>query len=255
MIHSTKASTCRLAVAVTVLSCALVLGKALAQDTSTSSTQTSQSTVTTEVKSGTIVYVSGNDVVVKLDDGTVKHVVVPDTTTITVDGKDLTVHDLQPGMKVTRTITTTTTPKTVQTIRTVKGKVWYVNPPHNLILSFPDGTNKQYNVPDGAKFDIDGQKQSIFHVRKGMVISATLIKDVPENDVASTRSVSGEMPPPPPETPAPMGVLLIEAPAPQPATNEVAENTLPKTGSLVPLVGLLGLLSLAASLGLRCLRS
>ena len=131
-----------------------MLGIASAQDTSTSSTQTGQSTVTTEVKSGTIVYASGNDVVVKLDDGTVKHVVVPESTTITVDGKDLTVHDLQPGMKVTRKITTTTTPVTVQTVRTVKGKVWYVSPPHTLILSFPDGTNKKYNVPDGAMLSL-----------------------------------------------------------------------------------------------------
>jgi hypothetical protein len=117
-------SLCRIGLAVTALGLTLVLGIASAQDASTSSAQTGQPTTTTEVKSGTIVYVSGNDVVVKLDDGTVKHVVVPDTTTITVDGKDLTVHDLQPGMKVTRTITTTTTPVTVQTIRTVKGKVW-----------------------------------------------------------------------------------------------------------------------------------
>jgi len=246
----------RIGLTATTLSLTLVLGIASAQDTSTSSTQIGQPTVTTEVKSGTIVYVSGNDVVVKLDDGTVKHVVVPDTTTITVDGKDLTVHDLQPGMKVTRKITTTTTPVTVQTVRTVKGKVWYVNPPHSLILSFPDGTNKQYNVPDGAKFDIDGQKQSIFHVRKGMVISATSIKDEPQTDVASSRMVTGEAPPPPPETPPAVGVLLIEAPTPAtPSTNEVAENTLPKTGSLIPLVGLLGLLSFAASIGLRCLRS
>jgi hypothetical protein len=257
MNHLKELSLCRISLTATALSLTLVLGIAVAQDTSTSSTQTGQPTVTTEVKSGTIVYASGNDVIVKLDDGTVKHVVVPDTTTIAVDGKDLTVHDLQPGMKVTRKITTSTTPVTVQTVRTVKGKVWYVSPPHTLILSFPDGTNKQYNVPNGAKFDIDGQKQSIFDVRKGMTISATSIKDEPQQEVASSRRVTGEAAPTPPETPPAVGVLLIEAPAPATpaATNEVAENTLPKTGSLIPLLGLLGLLSFATSLALRCLRS
>ena len=243
----------RLGAAVAIISCALLLESAQAQDTSTSSTTAGQATMTTEVRSATIVYVSGNDVVAKLDDGTIKHFVVPDSTTVNVDGKQLTVHDLQPGMTVTRTITTTTTPKTVQTVRTITGKVWYVNPPHNLILSFPDGSNKQYNVPDGTMFDINGQKQSIFNVRKGMQISATIVKDSPETVVSSTKTLTGDAPPPPPPaTPPVVGVLLIEAPTPAP--KQVAQAEMPKTGSYLPLIGLLGLLSLGTSFGLRAVR-
>jgi hypothetical protein len=223
------------------------------QDTTTSSTQTGQATVTTEVKSATVVYVSGNDLVVKADDGTVKHFVVPDTTTVSVNGTELTVHDLQPGMRLTRTITTTTTPQTVQTIRTIKGTVWYVNPPHGLILTLPAG-NKQYTVPDGAMFDIHGTKQSIFHLRKGMVVSATIIKDTGVTEVSSTRDVTGVALPPPapkPQTPPIVGVLLIEVPS---APQQLAQNTpttLPKTGSMIPLIGLLGLflIGVAAVLG------
>lgn len=256
MTDSQKNMVRRLGAAVVVLSCALLLEKARAQDTSTSATtQSGAANVTTQVRSATVVYVSGNDLVVKMDDGTVKHAVVPDTTTVNVEGKELTVHDLQPGMTIRKTITTTSTPKNVQTVRTVQGKVWYVNPPHMLILSFPDGTNKEYKVPDGAKFDIDGQKQSIFHLRKGTMISATAIKDAPEVDVSSTSTLTGEAapPPPPPPTPPPTEVILIEPSSPAP--QEVAQTSLPKTGSCVPLIGLLGLISIAASLGLRALRS
>jgi LPXTG-motif cell wall-anchored protein len=239
------------------LACALVLATASAQDTSTTNTsQSGQATVTTEVKSAEVVYVSGNDVVVRMDDGQIKHVVVPDDKTITVDGKEVTVHDLQPGMHVTKTITTTATPKTITTIRTVKGKVWYVNPPSTIIVTLPDGTNKQYIVPKGQKFEMNGAMHDLFDIKKGDVISAIAITETPETEVSARSHATGTLPPPPPTPPA-EAVLLIEepvtAPAPPP-TPEVAQATLPKTGSNVPLIGLLGLLCLGTSLGLRALK-
>jgi len=135
-------------------------------------------------------------------------------------------------MRLTRAITTTT-PRYVQTVHTIRGKVWHVNPPHGLVLTFPDGTNRQYRVPDGTMFDIKGQKQSIFNVRKGMVVSATIVRDVPGTEVSSTRMVTGEAPPPaptPPDKPQEVGVLLIEAQN-APAEPHVAQNTLPKTAA------------------------
>ena len=65
----------------------------------------------TEVRRGEVVYVSGNDLVVKTEAGQIKHFVVPEGATAVVDGKTLTVRDLKPGMKLTQTITTTETPK------------------------------------------------------------------------------------------------------------------------------------------------
>ena len=239
-----------------LLSCALAVGIASAQDTTTTNVHSGQPTITTEVKSGEVLYVSGNDLVVKVDDGQVKHFVVPDSATVNVDGRQLTVHDLKPGMKLTRTITTTVTPKTVQTVRTIKGKVWYVNPPKTVILSLPDNTNKQYKVPDGTMFNVDGQMQSVFHLKKGMNVSATVITETPEVVQSSARSVTGEpapAPPPPPDTPAPVGALLIEQPAAPPPA-QVAQATLPKTGSVLPLIGLLGMLFVCSSFGLRTLR-
>jgi hypothetical protein len=237
---------------------ALMLATAWAQDTTNSSTSSGQATVNTEVKSAEVVYVSGNDLVVKTDDGQVKHFVVPDTTTVTVDDKQLTVHDLQPGMRITRTITTTTVPKTITTVRTIKGKVWYVNPPLSVILTLPDGTNKQYKVPKGQLFEMNGEKHDVFELKKGMTVSATVLTETPEIVAKSSRSLTGT--PPPPPTPPAEAVLLIEEPttphadAPAPAP-QVAQATLPKTASNIPLIGLLGLLCLAMSLGLRFLRS
>jgi len=46
-------------------------------------------------------------------------------------------------------------------------------------------------------FDINGQKQSIFNVRKGMMVSATIVREAPETEVSSTRMITGAAPPPP----------------------------------------------------------
>jgi LPXTG-motif cell wall-anchored protein len=241
------------------LACVLTWGPAWAQDTTSTSASSGAAAVTTEVKSATVVYVSGNDLVVKADDGQIKHFVVPDERTVTVNGKELTVHDLQPGMRLTRTITTTTTPRTITTVRTIKGKVWYVAPPSTVILTLPDGKNKQYKVPKGQMFEIDGDKHDVFDLKKGMIVSATVLTETPEVISASARSVTGSAPPPPPTPPAPaQAVLLIEEPMSPSAPTTTAEATpaaLPKTGSNVPLIGLLGLLCLGTSLVLRALRS
>jgi LPXTG-motif cell wall-anchored protein len=215
------------------------------------------------MRSGTVVYVSGNDLVVKGVNGEVKHFVVPDSQRFDVDGKQLSVHQLKPGTHLTRTITTKTTPTTVKTVRTIEGKVWYVNPPNKVILTLPGGTNKEYNIPKGQMFDIDGQQQSAFHLRKGMNISATVVTEEPVTYVSQSQSLTGVAPAatPPPAQPMPetVAVLLIESPnpAPQPtqtAAAEPAPKALPKTGSELPLIGLLGLGSLGAGMLTRRIR-
>jgi hypothetical protein len=226
-----------------------------------------QATHQTEVKRGEVVYVSGNDLVVKLDTGQVKHVTVPDDFKFIVDGKELTVHDLTPGMKLTQTITTTTTPRTVTTVRTLSGKVWNVNPPY-VILTLADGTNKQYKVPEGTTFNIGGEKKTVFDLRKGMNVSATVVTETPETVVASNRMITGQAPPTPPAPPS--APVVYEEPvrtaqaappaAPEPAAQpaepapEPAPKKLPSTGSYVPLIGLSGAFMLAAGAGLRLLR-
>lgn len=245
--------------------CSLMLGLVLApamqaQDTSVSTTyQNGSATVTTDVQHAKVVYVSGNDLVVKGEKGQVRHFVVPDSTKFNVDGQELTVKDLKPGMRLTRTITTTSTPQMVSTVRTIKGKVWYVNPPSSVILTLPDGTNKQYKVPAGQTFTIDGKQQSVFHLKKGMNVTATVITESPEVVQTSSTSLTGRpapLPPPPP-TPEVIRVLLIEepmspdAPPPPSTAGASAPAKLPKTASELPLVGVLGIMMLGAGLALR----
>ena len=139
-----------------------------------------------------------------------------------VDGKQITVHDLRPGMKLQRTTITTTTERPVRSVRTVQGTVWQVNAPH-VIFTGTDGKNKQVKVPEGTKFTIGGEEKTVFDLRKGMKFTATVVTEAAETVVSSTRSTTGSAPPPPKpviaSVPAKLeGPMLIEeAPPPKPA--------------------------------------
>jgi len=240
----------------------------MAQDKSTTQVTPGETTVTTQVDRAEVVYVSGNDLVVRMENGEVRHLVVADTVTANVDGKQLTVHDLKPGMKLQRTITTTSTARTVTTARTISGRIFSISAPNSLILSTPDG-NKQYRIPKDQVFMVDGQKRTAFDLRPGMNITATVVTETPEVVTSEAKTVTGTAPAPPPKpaTPPPQSVLLIEvvpvpvpvaaarpAPAPvspTPPAQEPAPTKLPKTASVVPLLGMLGLLCFVASLVLR----
>jgi len=106
-----------------------------AQVETQTTTAAGKPTVVTKVEKGEVVTVSGNDLVVKMADGSIRHFPnVPESARVTVNGKQLGVHDLKPGMKLQRTITTTSTPMTITTVQTVKGKVWEIVPPLSIIL-------------------------------------------------------------------------------------------------------------------------
>jgi hypothetical protein len=227
-----------------------------AQVQTKTSTVGEKAAISTQVERGEVVYVSGNDLIVKMEDGTIRHFAnVPASAKVTVDGQQLGVHDLKPGMKLQRTITTTTVSKTITTVQSVTGKVWSINPPTSVILTLDDGSNQQFKIPKDQKFNVDGQMVDAWGIKKGMKISATKIVEVPVVSVSERRNVTGTAPvvaaaPPPPPPPPDVPILVAVAEAPP----VVAPAELPKTASPLPLVGLLGLLSLASSLGLRTAR-
>ena len=217
----------------------------------------------TEVKNAEVVYVEGNDLVLRVDNGKIEHLVVPDSDKFTIDGKEVTVHELVPGTKLTQTITTTTVPRYVTTVRTLKGKVWHVNAPSSVILTLPEGGNQIYRIPNHANVTINGEKKTVFDLRKGMTLEATVITDDTETLIERSKAVVGQAPPPP-ATPREVGLLLFAPPSPpaapagteqgDPALGEQLAETLPRTGSFMPLTGLCGALAVAASLGLGAVR-
>ena len=254
-----KRTLLSLAFVIPAFLCAMTVGIAAQDITHPSTTKTieppTHEVQTTHVKNAEVIHVSGHEVVVELENGKFELLNLGEDFRFQVDGKDLTVHELTPGTKLSQEIHTITTPQEVTTLRTVKGKVWQVNGPH-LILSFPGGENKAYTVPDGIVFHIDGKDKTVFDLRKGMDISATVLTVEPVQSVTRHTVVTGQAPPRPdvafegpmliePDREAPTLTATVEEPAPQ---------ELPKTASLVPLAGMLGFVSLALGTGLRIIR-
>jgi len=242
-----------------VLCCLTLALTTSAQVQTNTSTATGTATKNVTVERGEVVLVDGNDLIVKMEDGSIRHFPnVPESARVTVDGQQLGIHDLKPGMKLQRTITTTTTPQMVTTVQTVTGTVWQVTPPLSVILTMENGQNQSFKIPKGQKFNVNGEMVDAFGLKKGMKISATKIVEVPETVVSQQRNVTGTMPPPPPAPAADAPILVAtakptQAPAAQ-APPEASPAKLPKTGSQLPLVGLLGLLFLSISLGLQLVR-
>jgi sortase A len=218
-----------------------VLGTAAAQDSTVTTITHGQPAFETQVKNAEIVYVEGNDLVLKLENGRVEHLIVPDSDRFTIDGKQVSVHELVPGTKLTQTITTSTTPRYVNSVRTIEGKVWHANAPKSLILTLPDHTNQVFNVPNDAKFSIDGREKTVFDLRKGMKIRATVVTDEEHTVVENNKQAFGQSPQI--TMPSTAGVVLFLTPADPLVTLASAEQSadlLPETGSSLPLIGLLG---------------
>jgi LPXTG-motif cell wall-anchored protein len=240
--------------------CIFFAASSIAQVQTQQTTTPGQAAKEVTVERGEVILVEGNDLMVKMEDGSIRHFPnVPESAKVTVDGRLLGIHDLKPGMKLQRTITTTKTPQTVTTVQTVTGKVWHVTPPLTVVLTLEDGTNQSFKIPKGQKFKVNGEMVDAFSLKKGMIINATKIVEVPETVVSQQRKVTGTMPPPPPAPPADVPILVATTeatPPPAPAASAAAAPAkLPKTGSDLPLIGLLGLLCVSASLGVKFLRS
>jgi hypothetical protein len=262
-----------LAIGTACIAFALSAGAQVQTSTTTTAGQSSQ---VVKVDRGEVLAVEGNDLMVRMADGSIRHFEnVPESAKATVDGKQIGIHDLKPGMKLQRTIITTTTPQIVTTVETVTGKVWHVTPPLSVILTLENGTNQSFKIPKDQKFKVNGEMVDAFGLRKGMVVTATKIVEVPASVTSQEKSVSGTMPTPPavpaslpsqpsapsqeksvsstrptppPAPPADTPLLIAEG-EPAVAPPETAEapaapvQTNPTTGSYLPFIGL-GVLAL-----------
>jgi hypothetical protein len=246
----------------------LLAALAAAQMPKTTTQQTKgAASVTTKEMKGTVVYVEGNTLVVKMSTGEVSSFNVPESRRFVIDGQEVTVRDLKPGTKLTATVATTTTPVTVRTTTVGSGKVWYVAAPY-VILTLPNGENKQYKGGDTQQFIVDGRPATVFELKKGMTVSAQKIVEEPTTEITTDAKIVGEAPPPPPPpkakaepavAPPPKAVAAPPVAPPvaaEPAkpVAEPAKPKLPKTASPFPMMGLLGLLFVGGSFGIRMMR-
>ncbi len=245
----------------------VVLGGALVCLTAAVTSAQTTSTAA-ETKKFQIIAVDGNQLVVKLPEGT-RELTVPDDFRFNVDGKQLSVHELKPGMSGTATVTTRTTVTPVTVTEVKNGTVLHVA--GTSIIVRTDEGNKMFTQSDidkrGVKIMREGQPAQISDFRANDRLSATIITTKPprvvtEREVQATLAKSGAGAGAGAGTPAAAAPSASSASAPSTpqtaaapaATSGAAPRKLPKTASLLPLLGLVGLASLVAGLGLTARR-
>jgi hypothetical protein len=190
MYPTTYSAFRELCMILTVSACVTVTAAA---QTNPSQEVAGKATTTTTKQHGTVTYVEGNTIVMKMSTGQVRNITVPDSRTALVDGKEINVHDLKPGTTLTATITTTTTPVVDRTVTNLSGTVWYVSAP-SVIITLADGTNKMYKSLPGYKFNVNGKPATVFQLRKGMKISAEKVVEQPTTEISSNTTVTGHAP-------------------------------------------------------------
>lgn len=204
-----------------------------------------------------VVYVEGNHLVTERPDGMLEAVLVPEDARFHMGDQVLTVHNLKPGMMLTDTITTTIKPMLLTRVEVTGGTIFHVNGER---VTIRDANFKlhTYRIPSWSKVMIYGHPTSIYELQAGMPISATILTEEPVTMAErSTKTTVTPAPEPPAkaEPPANEAQPAEEeaAPAPEPEP-QPAPAELPKTASPIPLIGLLGLLSLVGSFGLKAVR-
>jgi len=248
---------------------ALVGVTAVAQTSSTTKQVTGTQSVTSKIN-GTVVFNEGGTIVARMANGELKTFHPPADLMVNVDGQDIPARELKVGTIVNGTTVTTTKSVLERTVTVNSGTVWFVNG-NSVIVTMADGNNKMFKVNKDYKFMVDGQPTDVFSLRKGMRVSGEKIVEEPLTEIAANTTFTGTLPKPKPvvaaapapapaprPTPAPAKPAAAPAPAPTPVepapVPEPTPARLPKTGSPLPLAGLLGMLFTAAGLGLRKLR-
>jgi hypothetical protein len=224
--------------------------------------QAQSTTTSSETKKFEVVAVDGNNVVVKTATGA-KEYSVPEDFRFTVDGKQVSVHELQPGMKGTATLTTKTTTTPVHITEVKNGEV--VQKSGNSVIVRTDTGIKMFSEGDMSKRNIeiikDGKPVNITELRVGDKLSATIVttgtpKVVTERQLKATLASNGA-PPAAAAGSKSAGASTTSSHASSSAGAAPAGHAkkLPKTASSVPETGLIGALFLAMGLSLTVARS
>jgi len=217
----------------------------------------SQQSTTSQTKTFEVLSVQGNQLVVSLPEGT-RELTVADDFRFTVNGQQLSVRELRPGMKGTATITTRTTVTPVTVTEIKSGTVAYAS--GGTIIVRTDEGIKSFTQGEvdkrGVKIMRSGKPAQVSDFRQGDRLSATIITSMPPK-VVTEQEVQATLAAAPASAPAraasagggsasSAGTATGQAGAPA--------RTLPKTASPRPLIELATVLALAMGLALMIRR-
>ena len=171
---------------------ALSIASASAQSTQKKETVATGGTVTTMTQlKGELVAVGPNWIVVKMAPAGDYRVfdVRPDATA-TIDGTKKGLSQLKIGTMLTADSVVTEKALANRTTTTTKGKVFWASP-KSIIVTLENGENKQYAVPPGFKFTVEGKQLGAEELRAGMYLVGTNIVEEPHTTISGQTVVTG----------------------------------------------------------------
>jgi hypothetical protein len=183
-----------------------------------------QTHMTTETKSFEIISVDGNDLVVKGPEGA-REITVPPDFLFTVNGKQMSVGELKPGMKGTAVITTTTTVHPVYVTEVKNGEVVKALGT-SVIVRSKDGY-KMFTQGEvdkrGVRVYKDGKPVQLSDLRERDQLTATIVTEGPPH-VMTQKQVDATLA----ATPVPAAAApAAAAPAAQVATEPASAAPAP----------------------------
>lgn len=244
-----------------VLAAAMVFGATTASMARQATTSSASETKTFE-----ILGVSGNQLVVRLPEGT-RELTVADDFRFMVNGKPLSVRELKAGMKGSATITTRTTVTPV-TVTEVKNGTVALQTGSSIIVRTDEGL-KSFTQGDidkrGVKIIRNGVPAAVSDFREGDRLSATIVTSMPprvvtEQEVQATLAkanpgaTGGAAARPGSSSATASASASPSGSAAQAGQAGGTTRTLPKTASSWPLLGLSSSLLLAAGFALTLRR-
>ena len=182
-----------------------------------------QAQTTVDTKNFEVIAVDGNTLVYRDQNGT-QEITVPNDFRFTVDGKQMAVGELKPGMKGTATVTTTTTVKPVVVTDVKEGEVLRASD-LSMTVRTPDGNTRRFTQGEinkrGIEIMKDGKAVRIADLKKGDKLSAVIITSGPpvvltEKEVQAVLAEPAEAAAAPTAAAAPMAAAQ---PAPAGATS------------------------------------
>jgi hypothetical protein len=195
----------------------------------------------TSSSGSTVVYVGGNDLVVKASNDKLLNFTVPEGYHFSIGGKQLALADLKPGTSLAKPVVPGAEPKVISSVAVVKGKIYAVSPPDSITLALTEGI-KELSVPAGTTFIVDGKPMTISEIKPSMMVEATVVTTVADGAPPAETNAAA------PATPPMAGALLVAK------TLAAGESDLPLAGTNLPLFAVMGFALLALGLGLLTFR-
>ena len=181
--------------------CILAIGTLSVAATAAAQATTTKETVpggppkiTKQQMKGEVISVGANWLFVRMTPtGDYRLFYVAPKKTATIDGTPRTVSQLQTGTMLTADVTITEYPLIKRTTTINSGKVFWASP-NSVIITQENGENKQYAVPNGFKFDVDGKQVEAMQLKPGMMLKGTKIVEEPLVEITTDSVVTGTGP-------------------------------------------------------------